>query len=471
MKALSEERVDEIVDLFAESKSINGVAKATGLSYASVEKYLVSRNVGLPTKRGGGKPKGSNTVLTDNTQNVLDLYKSGLRVYEIAQKLAIADSSVSKILANNNVKVFLGNSRLSSELRSVVAHKASQGHRKRLGLPELDLSRAFEILHDKVLLEELVRDPDIDTVYDIAEYLQVSYTTVIPALHRAGLWSLVNHYTRSSQGEKEVQELIESWGVKIAKDQSVIYPMEIDLYSDDLKIGVEFNGDYWHSEVHKGNRYHQKKSFAAEAKGVFIYHVFEYEWNDPEKRVKITSQMANLFGVNSKRVFARKCTVRLVDIKQAREFLNANHIQGADRSSIKLGLFLGEELVSLMTFCRPRFSKKYEWELSRFCSLSGTNVIGGAGKLFSHFIREQNPSTVISYADVARTKGKVYPTLGFVQTHIADPNYIWTDFRGNVLTRYQTQMRGEIATMQSKGMKRIFDSGCRVFVWTSPTNL
>ena len=129
-------------------------------------------------------------------------------------------------------------------------------------------------------------------------------------------------------------------------------------------------------------------------------------------------------------------------------------MQGSDKASVSLGLVYRGELVSLMSFTKPRFSKKYEWELSRFASLPGVNVVGAASKLFSHFVRAHNPKSVVSYSDIAKTRGKVYETLGFELSHISTPNYIWTDFE-QVLTRYQTQMKKEKQTMRDRGFVQI----------------
>ena len=41
------------------------------------------------------------------------------------------------------------------------------------------------------------------------------------------------------------------------------------------------------------------------------------------------------------------------------------------------------------------------------------NVVGGAEKLFTHFIRTYNPTTVVSYCDKSKFTGKTYLNLGF----------------------------------------------------------
>ena len=49
-----------------------------------------------------------------------------------------------------------------------------------------------------------------------------------------------------------------------------------------------------------------------------------------------------------------------------------------------------------MTFSKPRFNNQYDYELIRFCSLKGFNVIGGASKLWKYFLKKYNPKSVIS---------------------------------------------------------------------------
>ena len=128
-----------------------------------------------------------------------------------------------------------------------------------------------------------------------------------------------------------------------------------------------------------------------------------------------------------------------------------------------------------MTFVKPRFNKKYEWELSRFCSKNNCNVIGGASKLFKHFVGNYNPTSIISYSNIAHTKGKIYETLGFNLDSISEPNYVWCNNSHDILTRYQCQkhkllkqgFKGntEVEIMHNNGFYRIFDCGNKVWIW------
>ena len=254
--------------------------------------------------------------------------------------------------------------------------------------------------------------------------------------------------------------------------KDILYPYEIDLYDEEKKFGIEFNGNYWHGEKNKKRLYHQEKSKLAEEKEIFIYHIFEYEWVN--KKEKIINQLNNLLGLNQEKIYARKCIIKEVDNKEKSKFLELNHLQGNDTSSIKLGLYHNNELVSLMTFVKPRFNKKYEWELSRFCSKAGCNVIGGASKLFKYFINNYNPQSIISYSNIAHTKGNLYGLLGFKLDSISDPNYVWCNGH-NYLTRYDCQKHKlleqgyegntEVEIMNNRGYYRIYDCGNKVWKW------
>ncbi|MBR4315953.1 MAG: hypothetical protein IKP65_03150, partial [Alphaproteobacteria bacterium] len=56
--------------------------------------------------------------------------------------------------------------------------------------------------------------------------------------------------------------------------------------------------------------------------------------------------------------------------------------------------------------------KNYDYELIRFASKIGYQVIGGASKLLSYF-RKQYKGSIISYADRRYSNGKLYEAIGF----------------------------------------------------------
>ena len=200
--------------------------------------------------------------------------------------------------------------------------------------------------------------------------------------------------------------------------------LEIDIYLVELNIGFEFNGLYFHSNKFKEKNYHLNKTNYFKEKGIRIIHIWEDDWILRKEIVK--SQIKNLFKINTKKIFARNCLVKVVNIKESKKFLGDNHIQGKVNSSLKLGLYLNDELVSVMTFDHNEGRKKMEeggWNLNRFCNKTGINVVGGASKLLSYFIKNYDVKRIVSYADKDWSVGNLYEVLGFTNVGGNGPDY------------------------------------------------
>jgi hypothetical protein len=148
-------------------------------------------------------------------------------------------------------------------------------------------------------------------------------------------------------------------------------------------------------------------------------------------------------------------------------------LQGSTNSSIKLGLYYDDELVSVMLFNKPRLGIGVDYdgyELTRFCNKLNTNVIGGADKLLKYFIKTYQPKQIISYADRRWSHGELYQKLGFEETHINKPNYWYIigkirkhrfGFRKDFLKKqgFDTKNKTEHEIMLERKIYRIYDCG------------
>ena len=304
------------------------------------------------------------------------------------------------------------------------------------------------------------------SIPEIAESIGVAYSTLQQTIKRFNLKDHENliFMPSYSKEEKEICKWLEENGIEFQENVYGLIPgYELDIFIPEKKIAIEFDGDFWHCELRKPKYYHQRKSKLGKEAGIFVYHIFEYEWRDKNKRQKILSHLSSVLGINQKVVYARNCELGNPTKEEKKQFLENNHLQGNDNSLYYYGLYHNGELVSLMTFGKPRFSKNYEWEIFRFCSKNNYSVIGGAGKLFKHFL-DSHEGGVISYSDFAKMSGKLYEKLGFKDFGVSQPSYVWFKGRG-VLTRYQTQMKNEVEIMHERGYKRIYDCGVNIWVY------
>lgn len=281
----------------------------------------------------------------------------------------------------------------------------------------------------------------------------------------------------ASQQEKELFEFVSSLKEDTFQRncRSLIPPLEIDIYSEQHKLAIEFDGLYWHSDDEKPDRnYHLNKTLACEKQGIRLVHIFENEWLTKQDIVK--SKLKNLLGIYDKTVYARKCEIKEVGIKPSKEFQEENHIKGAVNSKVNLGLYFEDELVSLMAFGKFHFDKKHEWELLRFCNKLGYNVQGGASKLLKHFEMTYKPKTLVSYADRRWSQGKMYEKLGFTFIYASQPNYwYWKDahqlescnkykkHKLKKLLEHFDENKTEVENMKCNGYHRIYDCGNLVY--------
>jgi hypothetical protein len=259
--------------------------------------------------------------------------------------------------------------------------------------------------------------------------------------------------------------------------RSKYHSKEIDMFIPELNIGIEFNGLYWHSEdVLESNNRNKHSDFEkmewAEKQSIRLIQIFEDEWDLHQDIVK--SRLSSILHSAMPRVFARKCKVIKISGNEAAIFCNANHIMGAGRSNTCYGLFHDDTLISVMTFSKSNISRKVAgWELNRFCSLINTNVIGGASRLFTAFIRDEKPESVISYSDNRWSNGGVYAQLGFDKINSGTPNY-WYVKPNHPSRIHRFTLRKPVTCptgiterelRSSEGYYRIWDCGSSKWVW------
>lgn len=282
--------------------------------------------------------------------------------------------------------------------------------------------------------------------------------------------------TFTSKGENELIEFIQSiYTGEIKQTYRRTKAKEFDIYIPELKIAFEYNGLYYHNELFKENDFHINKKKIAKLEGVDLIHIFEDDWihNSEIVKSRITSILKK-----SERIYARKCIIKEVPLNVIRQFMDTNHLQHYVGSSIKLGLYYNGVLVSAMTFGKPRFDKKCDYELLRFCNILNTTVIGAAGKLFKYFINNYDVDSIWTAANRSWSVGDttVYDNIGFNFLHNTQPGYWYVigntrahrfNYRLSNLKRdgYYTPGKTAKQIMLDRKIYRIYDCGNSVYTW------
>jgi hypothetical protein len=237
-------------------------------------------------------------------------------------------------------------------------------------------------------------------------------------------------YPNTSSQELHMLEFLNSLGVKVEHSNwNVITPKELDFYIPSHNLAIEYNGVFWHVEnqfgrinnlsASKGQKFHYNKYVQCKDKGIQLISFDSIEWLQKTDIVK--SMLNNKLGTVSHKYHARKLSIGLISSSKSLEFLHNNHIQGSVNASIRIGLFDGDNLVSLMCFNKHSSG----FELTRFVSLLNSIVIGGASKLFKHFVNNYlgDDQNIISFSDNRWFMGDLYQTLGFEKVYDVPPSY------------------------------------------------
>ena len=256
----------------------------------------------------------------------------------------------------------------------------------------------------------------------------------------------LNVAINGSQAENEIKSFIESCGVTTIKSHRLLDGREIDIYIPELNLGVEYNGSAFHATIggafsNKDKNYHKNKFILAREKGIHLISIFDYAWRSNQEKIK--NYLHDVIA-STVRVYARKCELRVVPKSEAVAFTDRYHLQGSAKlQEINYGLYYEDELISVMSFGKPRYKEKSNtYELQRYCVKTGITVVGGAERLLKAFEQEYSPLKVISYSDSNYFSGGIYPRLGFTFVKYTEPDYVWVH-NGDLsfLSRYKCQVK------------------------------
>jgi len=280
-----------------------------------------------------------------------------------------------------------------------------------------------------------------------------------------------------SKPQLEINDFIKELGFETKlNNKSELKGVELDILIVEKNIAIEFNGLYYHSEsMGKTKNYHLDKTLISEKNNIKLIHIFEDEWVFKKDIVK--DRLKTLLGVNNNnKIYARKCIIKEINTEIKNNFLNETHIQGSDNSSIRLGAYYNDELVGVMTFSKLRKvlgstnKSDSEYELLRFSSKS---VVGLVSKFLKHFIKNYNPTKIISYADrrwSPFSNDCVYTKVGFKFIGETKPNYWYMrnyktreyryNYRKDILvSKGYDANKTEFQIMDGLGFQRIWDCG------------
>lgn len=476
------------------NNSLKNTAKLFNMSTSSLTRLLRKNNIVKPReyryevmKTNSIKKYGVSSVnmteekKTKTKTTLLEKYgvSSVFQINEVKEKIK------KNNLEKYGVEYFLA----SSQCRAALKNKYGKRGFVSMHIPEkyIDIISNKEKFHSWCIETnaKLSRKPKVG---ELSKEANVTKSLIYSKIREYDCRDLIDYTI--PELEIYVKDWLDSLNIKyIMHDRKIIHPKELDFYLPECNIAIEVNDTYSHNSTRTSfgdnnitpTKYHQNKVIECMSKGVHLIHLYEWEILDEHKFNKIKTYILSLIGKVDKKIYARKCKIKEVYKSEARQFYRENHLQGPINSlNINYGLYYDNVLVSCMSFGKPRFNKKYEYELLRFANKAGYSVVGAASKLFNAFTEEYNPNNIISYCDMDKFSGRVYEFLGFNEIDCASPTFTWTDyeriFNWKVIldkgpdkilgTDYGKGANNE-EIMLKEGFVKVYNSGNKVYVWNN----
>jgi len=405
----------------------------------------------------------SDTSIEESKNEIIDLYlNTDINQKELAKKFNISLLRLSKLLRKNGIDTRKENERMffikhpeltkekifylylnervsTKELADLLEVSKCYLPRllKRWGCELRTISDAsiskklWEIKDNKDKLIELYKKYNMT---QMCEMLECCIQTLKSVFVSHGIDIITKN---RSVSEIELYDFITGLGIECQhNNRKLIHPYELDIVIPSHKLAIEYCGLYWHSEINgKDKMYHLNKLKLCTDLGYKLITILEDEWMTRKDLVK--SKILHILNMSPAiKISARKCRIVEIDPSIKNDFLEKNHLQGRDISSINLGLFYGNKLVSVMTFGKNNLSKgrkvtQGSWELNRFAVDIDYIVRGAASKLLTHFKLNYNWNTIYSYADRRWSNGELYKKLNFTLTHNTAPNYWYVTPNGS----------------------------------------
>lgn len=228
-----------------------------------------------------------------------------------------------------------------------------------------------------------------------------------------------------SKSEQQICDFLSGLSIDFTPNHKK-FGFDIDIYIPDFKLGIEFNGLYWHSQYAGGKlqNYHLNKTLLANKNGVNLIHIFEDEWLNNKDIVE--GKLKALVDKCPIKVDALKCEMCPVDAATTHNFFKSNHLNPIkpDSNSFNVSLTFDDEIVSMMSFAIDVGHNC--WVLNGFCDKIGIAVSGSKLAMIGYFESAMEPAALKFIDDRRWSSFDVeFEFLNFKLTESTPPKYYY----------------------------------------------
>lgn len=408
---------------------------------------VISFKEALKTESKGSHRKVLHTCPTCKTSREI-LFKSALKIKRCKKCATSLTNSNKNFKGRNNP--FYGKKHDKKSLK-VKTRIASNNWAKSRGFFD------YQSLCSKLVSEIENTGYTCSYLSKYGDFSDINSETLRSILLKNGRSDLIGK--NSSSYETHIENLINSnySGKIIKQDRSILKGKELDILLPDIKIAIEFNGDFWHSEDKGKDRiYHLQKMLMCREKGIRLYTFWQSKWDKyPIQHELFIKKLVS----KPNRIYARKCRI-VKDKNILKKFIAKNHLQGSAASIEYIGLEYEDNIVAACSVSKHH--RGGPLVLNRVC-FSNYQVVGGLEKMLKHLNKE-----LVTWSDNCYSpEGLMYKNSGFVYVANLKPDYWYIDKNGKYHSK-QSQKKSntgcpkhmtESEWSKALGLQKVWDCG------------
>ena len=217
---------------------------------------------------------------------------------------------------------------------------------------------------------------------------------------------------------------------QIHYEKLTVSEFDFDYYIPERNLVIEVTNIPGFTDNLVDNQYFKRMNKSLAEKGIKLLRFGIDDVYD--KTDLVVSMIEHHLGLTKIKIPARKCKLVELTAQQAREFAEANHLNGHANAQVYYGLEFENELVQIITFAKHRYNRNDSegeiWEVIRACSKKYCIVQGGTQKIFKHFKNLHEGVELHTYCDMNISDGNSYVLAGeLIEETAGDLWYIIPD--------------------------------------------
>ena len=227
-------------------------------------------------------------------------------------------------------------------------------------------------------------------------------------------------------------------------DRAVLHGREIDIWIPSHKLGVEYDGLFFHNTSKRDDpTYHLYKTIECEKQGIRLIHVFSDDWTT--KRPLVVDLISKVLG---RYYTIDNYYIAEITRNEGKQFLDNAHLRGNDNVAKKyIGFIYNSEIIAAASL-RERDK---DYEITRFAERRGIKA-RDALKNLTEYLQDKYHCDIYVSLDRSLYDGNDFKAIGYKEVDATEPSFFYTK-------DYKTRLSEAI-----EGAVKVYDCGKKILL-------